>query len=753
MKLIKCHIENYGKLSNTDYAFEGGLTSFCFGNGYGKTTLASFIKAMLYGLKPVRTNSKDFDDRRKYYPFSGGKFGGSLTLELDGRAYRIERFFDVKSDTKDTLAVYLSGALTDELGENIGERVFGLDSESFERTLFMSSQDSAYGTTQTVSARLGGLAMGDGTDLKAALSRLEDTKKQLRAARGKNDLITKELTAITDAEDEIANIKAMQSELDRLYVLRAEQSAEASRLEAAEHEENSRRVLEEKRNTYIRYKEELAAKRAQADALSAKYPKGLPSEQTVADASALAVKIDRQRAVLSHPTAEDKRTARLEELKKVFDGSSVERDLAELNSGLAAQSEAERRSTSGGKGAEKPKAMPTPNRLMLIGGALLLCSAVLLAILSQLLAAGLLGAGGALILLSAFLLGNARDSQAKNNSDAEMAESTERKAEEILSGYGLVSGRDYTDIKDGIGALNRMSAEYSFLLGENAADAGRREGAETEISRAEAELAALLGELSYFDNECEVRLAEIYREAPARLLQLLSQCEVDRGLLASLMRDIAAIGERAERYRAENAIDESSAAPIIAHPAEGARALAECRAALARTDKEIAEIEVRVEALPECQSRLDIAKENLAALKHRHGLLEQTILCLKEAERNLSEKYISPVRERFIGYASRIEASIGESYTMDRDFNIRFEAGGESRDERHLSQGQHAVVAMALRLSLIDSMYQADAPFIILDDPFASLDEEYLEKMRLLISDIAKTHQIVYFSCHNSRKM
>ena len=50
MKLISYHIENYGKIQNQDGQFGEGVTEFCEKNGYGKTTLASFIRAMFYGL-------------------------------------------------------------------------------------------------------------------------------------------------------------------------------------------------------------------------------------------------------------------------------------------------------------------------------------------------------------------------------------------------------------------------------------------------------------------------------------------------------------------------------------------------------------------------------------------------------------------------------------------------------------------------------------------------------------------------------
>lgn len=39
MKLIRCHIENFGVLSDFDFSFAEGLTTICQSNGFGKSNL------------------------------------------------------------------------------------------------------------------------------------------------------------------------------------------------------------------------------------------------------------------------------------------------------------------------------------------------------------------------------------------------------------------------------------------------------------------------------------------------------------------------------------------------------------------------------------------------------------------------------------------------------------------------------------------------------------------------------------------
>ena len=79
MKLIECYIENFGKLSSFTHTFSEGLNIINADNGYGKTTLSVFIKSMLYGIDANKLRGEE-SDRKRYMPWQGGRFGGSLTL-------------------------------------------------------------------------------------------------------------------------------------------------------------------------------------------------------------------------------------------------------------------------------------------------------------------------------------------------------------------------------------------------------------------------------------------------------------------------------------------------------------------------------------------------------------------------------------------------------------------------------------------------------------------------------------------------
>ena len=96
---------------------------------------------------------------------------------------------------------------------------------------------------------------------------------------------------------------------------------------------------------------------------------------------------------------------------------------------------------------------------------------------------------------------------------------------------------------------------------------------------------------------------------------------------------------------------------------------------------------------------------------------------------------------------------LGEKVTFDKNFNIKFERGGENRSDAHLSAGQNSLCALCLRLSLIDNMYKGAKPFIIMDDPFVHLDGVHMARAEKLLKELSNDRQIIYFCCHESRQI
>ena len=64
MKFLSCHIDAFGCLRDFDLTFEEGITRIYAQNGFGKTTLGEFIRAMLYGF-PRAARDPEKNGRKK----------------------------------------------------------------------------------------------------------------------------------------------------------------------------------------------------------------------------------------------------------------------------------------------------------------------------------------------------------------------------------------------------------------------------------------------------------------------------------------------------------------------------------------------------------------------------------------------------------------------------------------------------------------------------------------------------------------
>ena len=57
MKLLHLHVENFGTLSQMDMDFHEGVNEVLQENGWGKSTLAAFLRIMFYGLRAAEKRS------------------------------------------------------------------------------------------------------------------------------------------------------------------------------------------------------------------------------------------------------------------------------------------------------------------------------------------------------------------------------------------------------------------------------------------------------------------------------------------------------------------------------------------------------------------------------------------------------------------------------------------------------------------------------------------------------------------------
>ena len=854
MKLISCYIENFGTITKKEIRFEENITSICEENGFGKTTLASFLEAMFYGMSSDRTNNKEFGMRRHFNPFAGGKFGGNVVFSFGKDRYKIERYFDEKSDTKDSLTVYKNGELYNDFGDKIGEKLFGIDKPSFERTIFIDAREIEIGSTGSINAKLNNFVEGssDDTNTEKALERLDKVAKEYKKAKSGNDLISKENNYILKLEEKIDNAETIKSNLPKKYET-------ISNLE--ENLKNFRQKLSILQKTALELKDweqydNLISAAGQAERIAyeikRKYPSGLPSSDELSTARqyfSLKMTLEQQTAkALSY---EDTET--LSKLHKKYDGRQpTETEISDVRAkiDLLTQKEAEIHAEENAKQTEYEIALrkkfenhtPTDNDMAQIDAAVeeyvqaendytktpdyivehanhssasyqaskkkYLIIAVIATIVAvfgigvlfvQMIPGIILLALGAICLLATGfnylnkkVSASASETVQRINPEKTVKEriknNTEFAVQRLLAPYGYSFDKNIRysveKLKNDVSTYNnfiRADDEKTEALTGKKADCERR-GKELSdyfslynftCGDFSKRLSALQNELNLYitlkntfeelDKQSKGIKAEIeeyermidnfctkYR-FDKQIMTHVNELEEDVTECEQAVRDYAENMKKAENLKKEKKLDIRPTVPEGDDTENAEERIKSINNEISALNLEISNDETEAEKLDDLYAEKQQHTELLEKYRHNHALLMWTAELLQEADKCLKDRYISPIKDNFIGYAEMLEAALGEKVTMTPNFEIRYERNGIEHSEKHLSSGQRSICAFCFRMALIDNMYTEEKPFLILDDPFVNLDQKHMDRVKEMLKKLSDKLQLIYFTCHISR--
>lgn len=207
MKLKKCYVSSFGKLVDYTYDFTDGVNTIKEDNGWGKSTLATFIKSMFYGLSGTSKRTVAENERLKYKPWNSTQtFGGYVQFVWGDKEYKLERYFGNK-DSEDTVALTdmtTGKTYTNESGW--GKRIFEIDEEGFLSTTYFSQKDFQAKSNTSITAKYNSICEIQDTEaFDNALERVENEAKKYKQ-RGEKGLIfdaKRELIAINEEIERI----------------------------------------------------------------------------------------------------------------------------------------------------------------------------------------------------------------------------------------------------------------------------------------------------------------------------------------------------------------------------------------------------------------------------------------------------------------------------------------------------------------------------------------------------------------------
>ena len=204
------NIKGFGGLKNFKLDFTDGYNCIYGENGFGKSTVMAFIMMMLYG---TTTKSKDLhrNPRLKFRPLDGSAMAGSMTFEVNGKDYLVEKCFGKTrgEDTVSVVEVATSTKLNFPSDKEIGDYFLKVNKEEFENSLFGDEyKKEEQGDVVTgLFSKLTDMELKESGESVGGLKKLTTEIEKLKSKRGASGKIVDVTNDMEAKEDELRNLE------------------------------------------------------------------------------------------------------------------------------------------------------------------------------------------------------------------------------------------------------------------------------------------------------------------------------------------------------------------------------------------------------------------------------------------------------------------------------------------------------------------------------------------------------------------
>ena len=765
MKLIKCHIENFGKLNNFEFNFSEGFNSIKEENGWGKSTFATFIKSMFYGLPSTTKRNLDENERKKYTPWQGGNFGGNIDFEINGKQYRIERFFG-KNNSEDTFSLIdiATGKESKDYTENIGEQVFELDEEAFERSAFIPQKVLNSSINESISNKLTNLIQGttDNYNYEDAQDKLDKKRSFLSNNKGSGQIqlienkiedvigqITELNTSALAINDIQKQVDLYDNDIDKLLKEQSEIKTQIKEYSKAQQKIANKDLYNKLSNEVAETNKTIRVKENIFNGKNTSVPE-IDSYINIAKdvskrESELKLKekdeyVNKKYDSLVKYFGDENDIPTAEKTKEISDKILNYNSLKNQVESLSVQQKSINESN---KKSKLLGLFAILSLLSLILGAVLINKYIMVSVI-------LLVIGGILLLSSGFMyLVNMINVKTKNvnNLNYEQLQSNnneclklQKEIEKFLYCFEDVD-TDYNTAINNI-ILNRKDFENIKKQKEE----NLKENNELRDSLSE-EKVKVENFLEQFNLDKNIDLLDN--------LALLKQTLID---ISNLKEKLKKEQEELDNFKKEKNfdIDDNSIVNVDINKLQSKESEYQKQIDAYREYKsncvaKINKIQDDISALDDLESQKENLENELNELNKEFNAIKNAKKFLEMANESLSTKFLEPMKNGLNKYLSLITGKDFENLKLDIDFNISFEEYGKYRDVDYYSKGYKNIIDLCMRLALIDALFDKEKPFIVLDDPFVNMDDVKIENAKQFLHELSKTYQLIYFSCHESR--
>ena len=747
MKILSCYIAGFGKFIDQAFDFSAGITTIKEDNGWGKTTLADFLRCMFYGHDAGRNKAVENNERAKYQPWRGGAYGGSLTFSYQNKRYRIERSFG-KTPAYDTTRIYDSNNMQTfefgDKGEKLGEILFGVDADGYRRSVYIPQGEiRTDGMPDTMKSRLLSLLNTGGEGGDSALDKLDEADRALRSkrrpAQGKLDKIDERLGEISRQKAE-CEYAVLQAEALQKTIAEADEKIKACSyrlqdLDEAIDRESRRSEIAVKKQAYDEAQAALLSAEKEIASLNVFFAGINPATVNLTGIQTAVTDYYAEKSAVEEA---EKSRADIEEAYRDYVALKAQKETLEkaLDSYEALMDEKEKTARAGTRRRREVKTIIPPkrksNKWILLGGLLLTILGALLIETQRLLGGIALGAG-VLGMLFVFF----RVLPRKIKGPKIEKPKTDDKTDPALQ-------KQYDDLLDKLDEVTSQLKKFAPNLEEEYQTSSKRK--EDGKKNLEARSQAIEKFLNNF------KFNEIYDY---------------RAAVATLQNNVARHATLLEKAQTQkDKINEFSAEPALTAERSGVdmQTLQAQKQAATREREECANARANAAAQLEALSAqtdknaLNAEEENLLQEKKRLEKRHRAILAAKQillrAKENLAGKYLEPVEKGCRYYVKTLLSEDKDpALHFSADGTALWEEGGKLREMGYYSEGLREIVGLCTRFAFADAVFQKETPTLILDDPFVNLDDGKTEAAKRLVRELAKKYQIVYLTCKRERSL
>ena len=709
MIIEACHIAQFGKWKDADFSFSPGKNSFLWDNGYGKTSFIYFFKLMFYGVSGDRKQDLEENERKHYMPFQGASFGGRIIFRIGEKRYRLERSFGLKK-SEDSFRLFDedSGKESKDYSENIGEELFSLDAESFQRVCMISHEDLHFSMNSRMHAKLGNVAEDQ-----------EDMKKFQQVQ-----------TILKDG----INALSPNRRTGNIFKLKMQEEELSSGLYGKEALENAVLSIEKE---VLSLTEKEAERKEEGKALEAELSQRISEKDSLGKWMSYAQKKEEwEKAEYRYENAlkwyYQDRFSEIPEEKKALLWKEEMQSLQEQIHSI--KKEIEKVSEAGGEnnGVETGKK------------------------------------GGIVLPLEEASAPGASRAKRDTSKNETLTNETFQNGTKEMGQYGPSPAVLFTLVGLGlvfvllffgklfgmplglpsalfllIGILSLSLCFFLWWSGEQKKRTWKEKQEEEEARQRKLQairFASLEELLSRFHKLEDMQ--DLEREERERKEEFLRFVEEEGG-----EQSFSLLEEKQKEWEEGPSLEESR------RKLEEFRKEEEERREEIRKKRAEREAKVRdLEFLEEQERLLLEKKEEREALERRYNLLQKTKAYLEMAKERFALQYKEPILEAFQKYFQSISTEPLQ-FQMSEDLELSFVDRGLSREQGYLSEGLQDLCRFCQKLAIFDAMFQEEKAFLLLDDPFSHLDEKNGARARALLEELAESRQIFYFTCSEERKI